>query len=49
MPVYELATKEDHIAPAKSVFTGAQLFGGAVEFVLRARATSPASSTRRAR
>ena len=26
--------KEDHIAPAKSVFIGAQLFGGPVEFVL---------------
>ncbi len=34
IPVYELATKEDHIAPAKSVFTGAQMFGGPVEFVL---------------
>ena len=34
MPVYELATKEDHIAPARSVFAGAQLFGGDVEFVL---------------
>ena len=34
LPVYELATKEDHIAPAKSVFIGAQLFGGPVEFVL---------------
>jgi poly[(R)-3-hydroxyalkanoate] polymerase subunit PhaC len=34
IPVFELATKEDHIAPAKSVFTGAQLFGGPVEFVL---------------
>ena len=34
LPVYELATKEDHIAPAKSVFTGSQLFGGPVEFVL---------------
>ena len=34
IPVYELATKEDHIAPARSVFTGAQLFGGEVEFVL---------------
>jgi len=34
LPVFELATKEDHIAPAKSVFTGAQLFGGPVEFVL---------------
>ena len=34
LPTYELATKEDHIAPAKSVFAGAQLFGGPVEFVL---------------
>jgi poly[(R)-3-hydroxyalkanoate] polymerase subunit PhaC len=34
LPVFELATKEDHIAPAKSVFTGAQMFGGPVEFVL---------------
>jgi polyhydroxyalkanoate synthase len=34
LPVYELATKEDHIAPARSVFAGAQLFGGDVEFVL---------------
>ncbi|MGZ5823278.1 MAG: hypothetical protein ACXWJ2_04980, partial [Hyphomicrobium sp.] len=34
LPVYELATKEDHIAPAKSVFKGSQLFGGPVEFVL---------------
>jgi len=34
LPVYELATKEDHIAPARSVFAGAQLFGGPVEFVL---------------
>ncbi len=34
LPVYELATKEDHIAPAKSVFAGSQLLGGPVEFVL---------------
>jgi polyhydroxyalkanoate synthase subunit PhaC len=34
LPIYELATKEDHIAPAISVFKGAQLFGGQVEFVL---------------
>src|SRR5262249_24672654 len=27
-------TKEDHIAPAKSVFIGAKTFGGPVEFVL---------------
>jgi polyhydroxyalkanoate synthase len=34
LPVFELATKEDHIAPANSVFAGAQMFGGPVEFVL---------------
>ena len=34
VPVFELATKEDHIAPAKSVFIGAKLLGGPVEFVL---------------
>jgi polyhydroxyalkanoate synthase len=34
LPVYELATREDHIAPAKSVFIGAKLFSGPVEFVL---------------
>jgi polyhydroxyalkanoate synthase len=33
-PVYQLAAKEDHIAPAKSVFTGAQFFGGPVRYVL---------------
>jgi len=36
IPVFDLATKEDHIAPAKSVFIGAQLFGGPVELVLAA-------------
>jgi poly[(R)-3-hydroxyalkanoate] polymerase subunit PhaC len=34
IPVFDLATKEDHIAPAESVFIGAQLFGGPVELVL---------------
>lgn len=34
LPIYELATKEDHIAPAKSVFIGAKHFGGQAEFVL---------------
>lgn len=34
IPIYELATREDHIAPAKSVFTGARLFGGPLRFVL---------------
>jgi len=34
LPIYELATKEDHIAPAASVFKGARLFDGNVTFVL---------------
>lgn len=34
IPIYELATKEDHIAPAQSVLIGARLFGGPVRFVL---------------
>ena len=34
VPVYNLATREDHIAPAKSVLLGSKLFGGPVKFVL---------------
>jgi polyhydroxyalkanoate synthase len=34
LPIYELATREDHIAPAKSVFISSRLFGGPVEYVL---------------
>ncbi|MFN3746609.1 MAG: PHA/PHB synthase family protein [Hyphomicrobiaceae bacterium] len=34
LPVYQLAAREDHIAPAKSVFISSRLFGGPVEFVL---------------
>jgi polyhydroxyalkanoate synthase subunit PhaC len=34
VPVYNLATREDHIAPAKSVLLGSRLFGGPVRFVL---------------
>lgn len=34
VPVYCLATREDHIAPAKSVFTGAKFFGGEMRYVL---------------
>jgi len=34
VPVYNLATREDHIAPAKSVFYGSRFFGGPVRFVL---------------
>ncbi len=34
IPVYNLATREDHIAPPKSVFLGSSFFGGPVRFVL---------------
>jgi polyhydroxyalkanoate synthase len=35
IPVYNLAAKEDHIAPARSVFTGCSFFGGdEVQFVM---------------
>ncbi|HEY3640654.1 MAG TPA: class I poly(R)-hydroxyalkanoic acid synthase [Xanthobacteraceae bacterium] len=34
IPVYNLATREDHIAPAKSVLLGSKFFGGPVKFVL---------------
>jgi polyhydroxyalkanoate synthase len=34
VPVYNLAAREDHIAPAKSVFLGSKFFGGPVCFVL---------------
>ncbi len=33
-PVYNLATREDHIAPAKSAFLGSKFFGGPVKYVL---------------
>jgi polyhydroxyalkanoate synthase len=33
-PIFQLATREDHISPPRSVFTGAKQFGGQVEFVL---------------
>ncbi|HEY9217445.1 MAG TPA: class I poly(R)-hydroxyalkanoic acid synthase, partial [Phenylobacterium sp.] len=33
-PIYVQSSKEDHIAPAKSVFKGAKLFGGPVTFTL---------------
>jgi polyhydroxyalkanoate synthase len=36
VPVYNLATKEDHIAPAKSVFVGSGFLKGPVRFVLTA-------------
>ena len=34
IPIYNLAAKEDHIAPAKSVFVGSQFFGGKVTYVM---------------
>jgi polyhydroxyalkanoate synthase subunit PhaC len=33
-PIFNLATKEDHIAPARSVFVGSKAFGGPVDYVL---------------
>jgi len=34
IPIYNLATREDHIAPAKSVLLGSKYFGGPVKYVL---------------
>ena len=34
IPIYNLATREDHIAPAKSVMFGSKFFGGDVRFVV---------------
>ncbi len=34
IPIYNLAAREDHIAPAKSVFEGCKYFGGDVQYVL---------------
>jgi polyhydroxyalkanoate synthase len=34
VPLYNLATREDHIAPARSAFLGSKFFGGPVRFVL---------------
>ncbi|CAN1518802.1 PhaC Poly(3-hydroxyalkanoate) synthetase [Rhabdaerophilaceae bacterium] len=34
IPIYNLAAKEDHIAPAKSVFEGSKMFGGPVTYVM---------------
>jgi polyhydroxyalkanoate synthase len=34
LPVYHLAAKEDHIAPVRSVYAGALMLGGPVEFVM---------------
>ena len=34
IPIYDLAAKDDHIAPAESVLIGANMFGGPVDYVL---------------
>jgi polyhydroxyalkanoate synthase subunit PhaC len=34
IPIYNLATREDHIAPAKSVYVGSSAFGGPMRYVL---------------
>jgi polyhydroxyalkanoate synthase len=34
VPIYVQSSKEDHIAPARSVFKGARLFGGPVTFTM---------------
>jgi len=34
VPIYNLATREDHIAPAESVYYGSSFFGGKVTFVV---------------
>jgi polyhydroxyalkanoate synthase len=34
IPIFNLAAREDHIAPARSVFDGSKAFGGPVEYVL---------------
>jgi len=34
IPIYELFTREDHIAPAPSVYRGSKLFGGPVRYAM---------------
>ncbi len=34
IPIFNLAAREDHIAPAKSVFNGSKSFGGPVHYVM---------------
>ena len=34
VPIYNLATREDHIAPARSVFLGSRFFGGPTTYVM---------------
>ena len=33
-PIFVQSSKEDHIAPFRSVYRGAKLFGGPVEFIM---------------
>jgi polyhydroxyalkanoate synthase subunit PhaC len=33
-PIYNLAARDDHIAPARSVFVGSSFFGGPVKYVM---------------
>ena len=49
IPIYNLATREDHIAPAKSVLLGCNSSAARSSSCCPAPATSPASSTRRTR
>ena len=46
IPTYELASREDHIAPARSVFTGPSISAVRCASSWPAPAISPASSTR---
>jgi polyhydroxyalkanoate synthase len=34
IPIFNLAAREDHIAPARSVFEGSRAFGGPVDYVM---------------
>ena len=34
IPIYSVATREDHIAPPRSVFVGSRCFGGHIKFIL---------------
>ncbi len=34
LPIFTIATRDDHIAPAESVYIGSRMFGGSVQFVL---------------
>ena len=46
IPVYNLAAREDHIAPLASVFRVGKFMGGPTRLVVAGSATSPASSIR---